>query len=181
MGGLIGGFLAAWLYCRAKKLDFLSLADMGAAGLAIGTAVGRIGDLVIGDHLGGPPTAFGVGSTRAASSSRPLRAIPAVYPSADGCIRARHGGTPDRALRLRVGAGHLSVHPPPGAKDPPEGLPGLTWAAMYSVGRILTDLTRVDKTWFGTGLTGSQLTAITALLLSLFGLVRIRQSPKCPR
>jgi hypothetical protein len=62
-------------------------------------------------------------------------------------------------------------------KPHPKGFLVLTWAAMYSLGRILTDFTRVDKTWFGTGLTGSQLTAIAVLVLSLVLLTLRRKSP----
>ena len=86
MGGLIGGFLAAWLYCRAKKLDFGRLADMGAAGLAIGTAVGRIGDLVIGDHLGRTTDGFWGWEYKGGELISAPPCDPSVYPSADGCI-----------------------------------------------------------------------------------------------
>ncbi|MEO7804557.1 MAG: prolipoprotein diacylglyceryl transferase family protein, partial [Actinomycetota bacterium] len=52
VGGLLGAFLAVFIYTRVKKLPFFELMDLGAPGLAIGVIVGRIGDLVIGDHLG---------------------------------------------------------------------------------------------------------------------------------
>ncbi len=177
MGGLVGGFLAASLYCRVKKLDFLRLADLGAAGLALGTAIGRIGDLVIGDHLGKITSGFWGWEYKGGEliSSPPCDV--AVYPSPDGCIRpgmvVHQTALYDSIWALVIFGVILRMEK---NKSRPKGFLILTWAAMYSVGRILTDLTRVDKTWFGTGLTGSQLTAITALLLSLFFLVKLRKS-----
>lgn len=52
MGGFVGGIVAgAW---RMKQVDLaiLPTLDMSAFGLALGTVVGRIGDLAIVEHLG---------------------------------------------------------------------------------------------------------------------------------
>lgn len=178
MGGLIGGFLAAWLYCRSKKLDFGRLADMGAAGLAIGTAVGRIGDLVIGDHLGRTTDGFWGWEYKGGELISAPPCDPSVYPSANGCIEpgmvVHQTALYDSLWALVVFVVILRLE----RRPRPKGFLIFTWAAMYSAGRILTDLTRVDKTWFGTGLTGSQLTAIAVLLLSLVCLARLRRKPR---
>ncbi|CAN5883476.1 hypothetical protein BH23ACT12_BH23ACT12_21750 [soil metagenome] len=180
MGGLIGGFTAAWLYCRAKKLDFLRLADLGAAGLAIGTAVGRIGDLVIGDHLGRTTDGFWAWEYQGGELISSPPCDPAVYPSPTGCIEpgmvVHQTALYDSIWALVIFFILLRLE----RKPRPKGFLVFTWAAMYSAGRILTDLTRVDKTWFGTGFTGSQLTAIIVLALSLFFLVRLRKAPRMP-
>ena len=179
-GGLIGGFLAAWIYCRAKKLDFLRLADLGAPGLAIGTAVGRIGDLVIGDHLGKTTDGFwGWEYQGGELISRPP-CDPAVYPSADGCIEpgmvVHQTALYDSIWALVIFLVLMLLDRKPRRK----GFLVFTWAALYSTGRIVTDFTRVDKTWFGTGLTGSQLTAIAVLLLSAVALARLRKPALLP-
>ncbi len=180
MGGLIGGFFAAWLYCRAKKLDFLRLADLGAVGLAIGTAVGRIGDLVIGDHLGRTTDGFWGWEYRGGELISSPPCDPAVYPSPSGCIEpgmvVHQTALYDSIWALVIFVVLIRLE----RRPRPKGFLVFTWAAMYSAGRILTDLTRVDKTWFGTGLTGSQLTAITVLALSVFFLIRQRKAPKMP-
>ncbi|MEX0790120.1 MAG: prolipoprotein diacylglyceryl transferase family protein, partial [Actinomycetota bacterium] len=169
-----------WLYCRAKKLDFLRLADLGAAGLAIGTAVGRIGDLVIGDHLGRTTDGFWGWEYKGGELISSPPCDPAVYPSPTGCIEpgmvVHQTALYDSIWALVIFFVLIRLE----RKPHPKGFLVFTWAAMYSVGRILTDLTRVDKTWFGTGLTGSQLTAITALVLALFFLVRLRKAPRLP-
>ncbi|HEX2178194.1 MAG TPA: prolipoprotein diacylglyceryl transferase family protein [Actinomycetota bacterium] len=175
MGGLIGGFLAAFLYCRAKKLDFLRLADLGAPGLAIGTAIGRIGDLVIGDHLGTPTDGFWGWEYQGGELISSPPCDPAVYPSPNGCIQpgmvVHQTALYDSLWSLVIFFILMRLD----RKPRPKGFLVLTWAALYSIGRILTDLVRVDKTWFGTGLTGSQLTAIVVLVLSLFFLARLRK------
>lgn len=46
IGGPIGGFLYAW----PRKLPVGKLADLGAIGLILGQAIGRIGDIINGEH-----------------------------------------------------------------------------------------------------------------------------------
>jgi phosphatidylglycerol:prolipoprotein diacylglycerol transferase len=53
MGGMAGGVLAGVLRMRLLDLVPLPHLDMAAYGLALGTVVGRIGDLFIVEHLGG--------------------------------------------------------------------------------------------------------------------------------
>lgn len=45
-GGVIAGVFVGWLYARAKKLRFLTLADLAAPSIALGQAVGRWGNFV---------------------------------------------------------------------------------------------------------------------------------------
>jgi hypothetical protein len=52
----------------------------------------------------------------------------------------------------------------------------LTWAGLYTTGRIVTDFLRVDKRWV-LGLTGSQITSIFAVSLCAFLIARYRGAP----
>lgn len=45
-GGVIGGVIAGYIYCRAKKLPFLKGLDLVAPSLALGQAVGRWGNFL---------------------------------------------------------------------------------------------------------------------------------------
>jgi hypothetical protein len=56
-----------------------------------------------------------------------------------------------------------------------EGMMIMTFAIVYGTGRVITDFLRVDKTYFG--LTGSQLTAIGVIAISLFTLLRYWRKP----
>lgn len=45
-GGVIGGVLAGWIYCRVKKQSFAACLDLAAPALALGQAVGRWGNFL---------------------------------------------------------------------------------------------------------------------------------------
>ncbi|MER7071916.1 prolipoprotein diacylglyceryl transferase family protein [Terrabacter sp. NPDC000476] len=63
-GGLLGGVLAALIVLRRRGVAVLPVLDAAAAPLAAGVALGRVGDLMLGDHLGRPLTgAWGIGYT----------------------------------------------------------------------------------------------------------------------
>lgn len=42
-GGIIGGILVGWLYCRIKKLKFLEYFDLMMPSIALAQGFGRIG------------------------------------------------------------------------------------------------------------------------------------------
>ncbi len=52
IGGLIGGFVAAWLYARKKKLDFSLLADLAVPGICLGYALIRVANIANQEVLG---------------------------------------------------------------------------------------------------------------------------------
>lgn len=52
MGGFVGGILAGAVRGRMLGQAFMPILSMAAPGLALGTVVGRIGDLAIVEHLG---------------------------------------------------------------------------------------------------------------------------------
>ena len=58
LGGYAGGILVGWLRMRMLNVSVAAHMDMAAAGLAIGAVVGRVGDLAIVEHLGGPTSFF---------------------------------------------------------------------------------------------------------------------------
>lgn len=53
MGGFAGGILTGWWRFRRTGMDVLAHLDMASFGLAMGTVLGRVGDLLIVEHLGG--------------------------------------------------------------------------------------------------------------------------------
>lgn len=57
-GGFLGGLLAAWLYVRRKRLDFLRVADQFVPFLALGHALGRVGCFFNGCCYGKPTEAW---------------------------------------------------------------------------------------------------------------------------
>lgn len=53
-GGVFGGIAAAVPYLRKHGIRVSQALDAAAPGFPLGLIFGRIGDLIIGDHLGGP-------------------------------------------------------------------------------------------------------------------------------
>ncbi len=53
-GGVIGGLLAGYFYCRHKKLNMWQLADLAMPSLILGQAIGRWGNFINGEAHGGP-------------------------------------------------------------------------------------------------------------------------------
>ncbi len=53
-GGILGGILTTWLWCRAKKVKFFDMTDATAPMLALGQAFGRFGNFMNGDAHGLP-------------------------------------------------------------------------------------------------------------------------------
>lgn len=56
-GGIIGGVIAGYLYALRAKIPAGRFADAAAIGLILGQAVGRIGDIINGEHRGKPLSA----------------------------------------------------------------------------------------------------------------------------
>lgn len=164
-GGLAGGVLAAVPVMRVERLRFWSLMDAAAPGFALGIFLGRVGDLVVGDHLG-KPTDFVLGFTcTGADSASPCVApigsgvhMPALYDlfSAGGLLVA--------LLMLR-------------RRKRWDGFLIIFAAGWYGGGRFIEDFYRIDDTVL-LGLSGSQLTALTLVTASTAWLAFVRRTPK---
>jgi len=53
-GGIIGGALALYIFCRKKKMSFLTWTDIIAPGLALAQAIGRWGNFINQEVYGSP-------------------------------------------------------------------------------------------------------------------------------
>ncbi len=164
LGGIAGAILAGVPKMRSEGLSFWKVMDLAVPGVAMGIVVGRIGDLVIADHLG-KPTDFFLGYVCPAevTGSPCLAPIgqavhqPALYDLFSVTLLLLV------LLRLRKTVRY-------------DGFLTLFFGAWYGTGRFIEDFFRIDET-HGTGLTGSQWTAVTVLTLCLFCLVVLRDTP----
>ncbi|MBI4117571.1 MAG: prolipoprotein diacylglyceryl transferase [Parcubacteria group bacterium] len=57
-GGLLGAAIAGWLFCKSKKISFLSLADKLIIMAPVGIMLGRIGNFINGELFGKPADFF---------------------------------------------------------------------------------------------------------------------------
>jgi phosphatidylglycerol---prolipoprotein diacylglyceryl transferase len=196
LGGIFGAIAFAYPLMRRYGYRFLQVMDSAAIGLAFGIIVGRIGDLVIGDHLGKPTDFFLGWAYRGGELPGPwVEVAPGQW------IAQLEGGLVETLSRrgatleapggevLQAGAG---VHQTAlydfllaiglflflrwlNRVPRREGVLILTFAVVYGAGRLVTDFLRVDKHFFG--LTGSQWGAILAMSVALLALLRFALRP----
>ncbi len=180
LAGITGGVLAALPFMRRQGLPFWRTMDAIAPGLALGIAIGRIGDLMIGDHIG-KPTSFALGWRCLGEIGGPTALPAAAYRSATA------QGSPPSA-----GCYNLVVHQTAlydlvssailfavlmwlARKGRREGFAALFFVTWYGTVRLVTDFLRDDKRYFG--LTGSQVTSLVVVGVSVYLLARYRGSP----
>lgn len=180
IGGITGAILFALPYVLRRKMGFWRMMDLAAPGLALGIVIGRLGDLIIGDHLG-EPTDFALGWLCAGERGDPavdadvyLQALAEGRPPSLGCFDILlHQTALYDLLSTAVLMGLLLWI---GRKARTPGLLILTFTVWYSAMRVVTDFLRVDKRYFG--LTGSQLMSITVGVICLYLLARYRGAPR---
>jgi phosphatidylglycerol---prolipoprotein diacylglyceryl transferase len=188
LGGIAGAVLLNLPLMRRYRYGFFQVMDGAVIGLSFGIAFGRIGDLIIGDHLGKPtswPLAF-----------RYEGGLPAGFSCvANVCRETLQGG--QQVAYSRTGATLLSANGDPLATGTGlhqtalydmfsatllflvlyllsrglrrEGVLTLTFGAWYGAMRVVEDFLRVDKRFFG--LTGSQWTGLTVSAICVLTLV----------
>jgi phosphatidylglycerol:prolipoprotein diacylglycerol transferase len=159
-GGILGGVVAGVVAARRRGLPLLRLLDYAAPALAMGIALGRASDLVIGDHLGkstGLPWGFRYLGTNPAGDAPPLGAV--VHPVA----------LYDLLLVSALLVVLVAFLRSPRAA----GSAALVFAAWYSAERLLLDFFRTDPIR-ALGLTGTQLASV-GVLLAVGGVLSVRR------
>jgi prolipoprotein diacylglyceryl transferase len=201
LGGIAGATIANAINIRRFGLRFFQVADALAAPLALGVAIGRIGDLIIGDHLGKPTSWLLAWRYSGGTLAPPFTCQPgALSCFADlqkGTLQERITDTHATLVRIAdnqtIGQG-VGVHQTAlydmllawilfailwrFIRSPRrEGLATLLFAGYYGGCRLLEDFLRIDKR-FGP-LTGSQWTALTVMVVcvSLAGYLAISKRP----
>jgi phosphatidylglycerol---prolipoprotein diacylglyceryl transferase len=197
LGGIAGAVLLNLPLMRRYRYGFFQVMDGAVIGLAFGIAFGRIGDLIIGDHLGKP--------TSWALAFRYEGGTPAGFSCAAGICRetlqggqqvvyGRSGATLLTATGERLATG-IGLHQTAlydmisatllflllyalSRSPRREGVLTLTFGAWYGAMRVVEDFLRVDKRFFG--LTGSQWTGATvsAVCVLLLAAWAIRASDR---
>jgi phosphatidylglycerol:prolipoprotein diacylglycerol transferase len=192
LGGIAGATLVNVPRVRRRGYTFFQVADTIAPCLALGIVIGRIGDLIIGDHLGKPTSWFLAWQYRGGTLAPPFACLD------DVCQAGLQGGHTEIISRTGaklLDATHLSEHPLAQGvgvhqtalydmilvaalfallwrlqKSPRRaGILTLTFGLWYGIERILEDSLRIDKRFWG--FTGSQWTALTVSLISVSLLV----------
>jgi len=164
LGGFAGAIAAAVPAMRKRHISLWRLMDAAAPGMALGVLIGRVGDLIVWDHLG-KSTTFFLGY-RCPS--------PSVATAAPCIGRAVH----EPALYDLVMVSALLIVLLWLRRTPRyDGFLIGLFFAWYSVERFIEDFFRIDVT-HGTGLTGSQWTSVGLVLACLWLLLRLRRTPR---
>jgi phosphatidylglycerol:prolipoprotein diacylglycerol transferase len=189
LGGIAGAILINIPKMRRYGYRFFQVMDGAAIGLAFGIAVGRIGDLIIGDHLGKPTSWLLAWTYHGGILSPPFECVKEI------CTATLQGGNVETITRtgakLMDASGHVlatgvGVHQTAlydmisaallfcvlwvfNRRPRREGVLTLVFGTWYGLMRVLEDSLRIDKHFFG--LTGSQWTGLTVAALSILTLL----------
>ena len=180
LGGIAGAILAGIPYVLRRRYSIALLLDSVAPGLALGIFLGRIGDLVIGEHLGGETT-FALGWR----CSGAFRDAGAPYPfpgpgpnTVQGCFDVVLHQT--AFYDFLVGGVIFAVLLLLERRPRFDGFFLLVFGLLYGAGRFMTDFARdADKDLLGP-LTGSQLTALATIAAILLWVVIRRPDRRTP-
>ena len=167
LGGIFGAILLAMPEMRRRRISFWKQMDAAAPGLALGIVIGRIGDLIVGDHLG-EVTDFFLGYRC------PPPDVETASPCGPGTI-VHQTALYDLLLTAVLLAVLLLLR----RKSRYDGFLITVFAAWYSSQRIFEDFLRDDVRRFG--LTGSQITAIVTLAVCGAWLLLGRRTPRWGR
>jgi phosphatidylglycerol---prolipoprotein diacylglyceryl transferase len=189
LGGIAGAILVNVPRMRSYGYRFFQVMDPAVICLSLGIAIGRIGDLVIGDHLGKPTSWLLAWTYHGGSLAAPFHCADGVCRAslqdghlevitrtgarlldASGTVIAEGVGVHQTALYDMVGAWALFAFVWWLAKRPRrEGVLTLTFGLWYGSMRLVEDSLRIDKRFLG--LTGSQWTALTVASISAITLI----------
>jgi phosphatidylglycerol:prolipoprotein diacylglycerol transferase len=188
LGGVVGAILFGYVVVHRRGLPFLRGLDAAAIPIPLGVIIGRVGDLIIGDHLGKPTSwllAFRyhggqlsgytcelghcfTGLSRRLSQT--ITTSDATLTDSQGRVLGHGVGVHQTALYdMLLTMALLLVLVYLNRKQRRTGILFLTYIVWYGSGRILTDFLRVENRFFG--LTGSQWTSTVAVSLGVAMLI----------
>jgi phosphatidylglycerol:prolipoprotein diacylglycerol transferase len=167
LGGFFGAILLALPEVKKRGLDFWKVMDAAAPGMALGVVVGRIGDLIVADHLG-KPTDFFLGYTC------PPVGVDTASPCVPGTV-VHQTALYDFLMTSVLLAVLLYLRH---RKPRYDGFLITVFGAWYGVQRVIEDFLREDTRHLGDTLTGSQITAIVTIAVCTWHLLFVRRSPR---
>jgi phosphatidylglycerol---prolipoprotein diacylglyceryl transferase len=151
-GGLFGAAAGAYVWARRAKFSYWKLIDASGAATMIGLAIGRIGDVINGEHHGTPTTApWGVEYVNPATLGDPGVV---VHPEV----------AYEMVLTLTLLAALLPFHQRLKARLP-DGVLGLIYLGLYAAGRFFLSFYRTDPAVFA-GLRQAQLASLLMVVIA---------------
>jgi phosphatidylglycerol---prolipoprotein diacylglyceryl transferase len=155
-GGLFGAMLGAYIWARRAAINYWKVIDAAGAATMIGLAIGRIGDVINGEHHGTPTNLpWGVEYVNPSTLGQPGLV---VHPEVAyemiltlvllGLILPFH-----RRLKTRL----------------PDGAIGLIYLGLYGLGRFFLSYLRTDPAVFA-GLRQAQLASLLMFVIAVIAI-----------
>jgi len=152
-GGLFGAMIGAYIWARRSKFSYLKIVDAGGAAAMIGLAIGRIGDVVNGEHHGTPTNLpWGVEYVNPSTLGEPGKV---VHPEV----------AYEMVLCLLILGLLLPLHQRLKARLP-DGVLGLIYFGVYAAGRFFLSYLRTDPAVF-IGLRQAQLASALMVVIAV--------------
>lgn len=159
-GGIMGGALTIWAYCKIKKMDFLAYLDLMIPSVALAQGFGRIGCFLAGCCYGKETDSFlGITFTNSDYAPNNVKLLPSqlIMSAGDFVIAA--------ILLLYA------------KKNPSKGKTSALYLMLYSVGRFFVEFTRNDDRGAVGALSTSQFIGIFIFIVgavAYFGVIPMR-------
>jgi phosphatidylglycerol:prolipoprotein diacylglycerol transferase len=155
-GGLFGAMIGAYIWARRSKFSYLKIVDAGGAAAMIGLAIGRIGDVVNGEHHGTPTNLpWGVEYVNPSTLGEPGKV---VHPEV----------AYEMVLCLLILGLLLPLHQRLKARLP-DGVLGLIYFGVYAAGRFFLSYLRTDPAVF-IGLRQAQLASALMVVIAVIAI-----------
>jgi phosphatidylglycerol---prolipoprotein diacylglyceryl transferase len=152
-GGLFGAMVGAYIWARRNAYSYWKIIDAGGAATMIGLAIGRIGDVINGEHHGTPTTLpWGVEYVNADTLGQPGLV---VHPEV----------AYEMILTLAILGALLPFHKRLKTKLP-DGVLGLIYLGLYGAGRFFLSYLRTDPAVFA-GLRQAQLASLLMVVIAV--------------
>ncbi len=166
-GGLFGAAVGAYIWARRAGISYLKLVDAGGPAAMIGLAIGRIGDVINGEHHGTPTNLpWGVEYVNPDTLGEPGKV---VHPEV----------AYEMILTLALLGALLPLHRRLKARLP-NGVLGLVYFGLYAAGRFFLSYFRTDPTiWFG--LRQAQLASLAMVLIAVVAIPMLLRRARAPQ
>jgi len=162
-GGLFGAAVGALIWARRASISYLKVVDASGPAAMIGLAVGRIGDVINGEHHGTPTNLpWGVTYVNPDTLGEPGKV---VHPEV----------AYEMILTLAILGLLLPFHQRLKAKLP-NGVLGLIYLGVYAIGRFFLSFYRTDPSVF-LGLRQAQLASLLMVVIAVIAIpILLRRS-----
>ena len=166
-GGLFGAMVGAYIWARRNSYSYWKIMDAAGAAAMIGLAIGRIGDVINGEHHGTPTSLpWGVEYVNADTLGTPGQV---VHPEV----------AYEMILTLVVLGLLLPFHQRLKAKLS-DGVLGLIYLGLYGAGRFFLSYMRTDPAVFA-GLRQAQLASLLMVAIAVIAVpILIRVARRAP-